>query len=162
MPREKRIDRIAISETEIAEYDGHKKVVVIPIDDIKETVIEYGFSEERPITSIIIGFICLAPGVSLGLLPIYSYFSRFLKGERIGGGNVGLFAFAVPLIFIGVYFIFKVFRRSYFLKIVTNTSNRKLPFNRNTEKTNIDIFSKECSRILGQKFKQKEQNGVKP
>jgi hypothetical protein len=152
MPIAKRLDRVEISETEISEYDGHRKVVTISKDDVKEISIEYGFSEERPITSILIGLIILAPGVSLGLLPLFQILSRLLRGEQVHG-NIGLYAFATPLIFIGAGLLFKTFKLSYFLKIVTNKSIKKLPFRKNIERAKIDLFAMECNKVFGYKIK---------
>ena len=144
----KRLENIEISENDVSEYDKSLKVVVIPRDKIYTITLEYGFSEERPIISISFGFVTICLGVWFGLLPILRMLLRFINGEHVYG-NVGIFAFSVPLLFIGGWFIIKAFRYSYFLKVATIKTTRKMSFGKSIEKTTVQSFIEECNAAFG-------------
>jgi hypothetical protein len=144
----KRLGNIEISENSVSEYDRNFKAVVIPKEEITTISLEHGFSEERPIISIIIGLITMVLGIGLGLLPILQMLQRSISGEYVHG-NMGIFAFSVPLLFIGGWFILKALRYNYFLKVDTTNRTRKMPFGKSIEKTAIQSFIEDCNSILG-------------
>ena len=133
----KRLGNIEISESEISEYDRNMKAVSI----------EHGFSEERPILSILIGLLTLTLGIGFGLLPISRMLLRSINGAYVNG-NMGIFAFSVPLLFIGGWFIVKTMRYS-FIKVATVQRTRKMPFGTSVQKTEIQGFIEDCNSTLG-------------
>ena len=144
----KRLGNIEISENDVSEYDRNLKAVVISKKEIAKISLEHGFSKQRPIISIIIGLITLTFGIGLGLLPILQMLQRLINGEYVHG-NMGIFAFSVPLIFIGGCFILKTLRYNYYLKVDTINRTRKMPFAKSIEKAAIQSFIEDCNRILG-------------
>ena len=144
----KRLGNIEISENYISEYDRNLKAVVIPRVEITAISLEHGFSEERPIISIIIGSITITLGVGFGLLPILQMLQRSLNGDYVHG-NMGIFAFSAPLLFIGGWLILKTLRHSYFLKVETVNRLRKMPFGKKVEKASIRDFIEDCNGALG-------------
>jgi hypothetical protein len=146
----KKLGLIEITENEVAEFDRNRKIVAIPKDQIEEISLEYGFSEERPITSIVIGFLLLLLGIGFGLIPIMGIILQITNDELVGGSrNFGVFAFAIPLLFLGAWFVFKTFKYRHFLKVVTSSNTRKLPFGKSIAKASIESYVKECNRAFG-------------
>lgn len=152
----KRLGNIEISESEISEYDRNLKAVIIPKERIATISIEHGISEERPIISILIGLIILSFGIGFELLPISRMLLRSINGESVHG-NMGIFAFAVPLLFIGVWFILKTMRYSYFIKVATVKRTRKIPVGKSAQKTEIQSFIEDCNSTLGYNILLKEE-----
>jgi hypothetical protein len=144
----KRLGNIEISESEISEYDRNLKAVIIPKEKKATISIEHGFSEERPILSILIGLLTLTLGIGFGLLPISRMLLRSINGAYVNG-NMGIFAFSVPLLFIGGWFIVKTMRYSYFIKVATVQRTRKMPFGTSVQKTEIQSFIEDCNSTLG-------------
>jgi hypothetical protein len=140
-----RLENIEISRDGISEYERNRKIISIPVEDIDRVSLEHGFSEERPVLVVLIGLILLVPGIGFGLLPLIKISSRLINGEQVHG-NFGLLAFALPLILIGLLYITKAFKFGYYLKITAGGINRKLPFGKSVDKTDIYKFIKECGR----------------
>ena len=141
----KRLENIEISETGISEYERDRKIITIPAENIDRVLIKYGFSEERPIISVLVGLVLLIPGTGFGLLPLIKIFLRMLRGELIYG-NLWIMAFALPLILIGLLYIKNAFRYGYYLKITNDGKYRKLPFGKSVNETDVYKFVKDCGR----------------
>lgn len=148
----KRIERIEISESGISEYDRNRRIIFIHKKNIEKVSLEYGFSEERKLLSVFLGFVVLAIGYVLGLHQIIRYITRIISGEHFYTSTIVFFAIATPMIFIGVYYILRAFRYGYYLKITTKGKIRMLPFGRSVSKSEIYSFVKECNKIFGYKI----------
>ena len=144
----KRIADIEISEESISEYDRNRKIVMIPRETIKNISLEYGFSEERPIISILFGLVSLLIGTALGLMPVLKMLFRIFNGEQVHG-NFGIFVFAIPLLFIGAWLIIRTFKYGHYLSVETANTTRKLSFGIKVERAEITSFIEECNRTLG-------------
>ena len=142
-----RLDRIEITKDEVAEFDRNRKIIAIPKDHIKEISLEYDYSEERPIVSIIIGVFLFIIGFVFGLMPVFQLIKKMLENNSTG--VFGPFALAIPLLFLGVWFILRVFQKRSFLKVVANSTTRKLSFGKGIEKTTLEKFIKRSCRDLG-------------
>jgi hypothetical protein len=116
---------IRFSEEDVKELDGGQVLVSIKRSDIQSITVCYGQSSEKPVVQVAIGIFTLLIGCSIGLWPLIGYIVNL--GTR-SGGHIAPIAFAVPLILIGVYIILPVFRRCYYLLIITSgLEKRKLP-----------------------------------
>ncbi len=107
---------IRFTAQEVQELDGNQIVVSVPRKEITSICLCYGEGVERPILQFIAGIIMSALGFILGVYPILGMFRGETVGEPIA---VKPFAFAAPLIFIGVAVIIPIFRRSYYLLVIS-------------------------------------------
>jgi hypothetical protein len=114
---------IRFTVEEVQELDGNQIVVSVPRKEITSISLCYGEGVERPILQFIAGMITCALGFVIGVYPIVGMFSGETVGEPIA---VKPFAFAAPLIFIGVAVIIPIFRRSHYLLVITKNDRRKL------------------------------------
>jgi hypothetical protein len=144
----KRLAKIEISKECISEYDRNRKIVIIPRESIEKVSLEYGFSEERPIMSILFGLVSLLIGFALGLMPISKMLFRTINGEQVLG-NLGIFVFAIPLLLIGAWLIMRSLSYGHYLRVTTTKATRKLSFEKRVEREAITSFIKECNRTLG-------------
>lgn len=147
----KRLGNIEISGNDVSEYDNNQKVVIISTDKIDIISIEIGFSEERPVFSMIFGIITITLGFIFGILPIMNIVLTSVNGDPALGAW-GIFVFALPLFYIGGWFILKTFRYGYFLKVVTAKRIRKLSFGKSIKKASIQNFVEECNCVFEKKI----------
>jgi hypothetical protein len=114
---------IRFTAEEVQELDGNQIIVSVTRKEITSISFCYGEGVERPILQFIAGLIMCALGFVLGVYPILGMFRGETVGEPIA---VKPFAFAAPLILIGVAVIIPIFRKSRYLLVITNNDRRKL------------------------------------
>lgn len=108
----------------IQEVDGNQVAVSVPRKEIKAISLCYGQSVEKPIFQFIAGILICALGFIIGVWPSLDI---ILNHQTVGTPIIlKTFAFAAPLIVIGVAVIIPIFRKSHYLFVVTNTDKRKL------------------------------------
>jgi hypothetical protein len=115
---------IRFSKDAVKELDGMQIMVSIPKAEITSIKLAYGESVEKPLVQITSGIILCLTGFFLGVWPLADYISH-LNTQR--GGYLAPFAFAAPLIVLGISLIVPVFRRRKYLLVTTISGHRKLP-----------------------------------
>ncbi len=128
---------VEITEDEISEFDGNKRIVSIHRKDIIKIVLKYGVIGERYLVQIICGLILTALGLVFGSLPIY----HILKtGVSLSGPALGVIASAAPMVLVGIFLIAGLFKRRYYLLIQTGGKHRKVVFQDKIELPEISHF----------------------
>ena len=102
-----RFGNIEISANEISEYDRDRKIIVIPKEKTKKIYLLYGFSEDRPLVSILVGLITIYFGFIFGLNPILQILISLFNGQLVRGSFV-LYALATPLLLLGAWLMLSV------------------------------------------------------
>ena len=138
---------VEITEEEVAEYDGNKKIVAIERKDINTIDLKYGFIGEYFIVQIICGFVCIGISLILGFFPVIRMFSEndFPSTYAI----LPTFAYAIPLIFIGLYLILSLLKRKYYLDVIFGNKRRKIIFQDDKSSIEIIDFVKKVNSGLG-------------
>ena len=116
---------LRFSDKELCELDGKQILISVPKKDIILITIEFGHAVERPITELSIGLVLCTLGVLFGLLPLRAYFLDPVP-LREPLYAFKLFAYALPLVGLGMYFIIPLFRKSYYLNVCTMSDKRKI------------------------------------
>jgi hypothetical protein len=119
---------IKFSQDAVCEMDGKKIIVSISKMDILRIVISFGRSAERPIAQGLSGLVLCAIGFFIGLIPLSNIIVGIINGEHINEAYYVIkpFAYASPLIFLGLWLIWSTFRKSYYLLVQTKEGERKL------------------------------------
>jgi len=117
---------IRFSNECLHELDGNRAIVSIPKTEIRSITVLFGRSSERPFLQIVAGSIFCILGLLIGVWPILGF---IIEREPVREAVIVLkpFAFAAPLLIIGVYSIWQAIRKSHYLLVQTLTDERKLP-----------------------------------
>jgi len=115
---------IQFSEESVHELDGKQVIVSIPKADIISITISFGESVEKPVLQFSAGIFMCILGFVIGVWPSIGFILHHVPVEPI---VLKPFAFAVPLIFIGIAVIVPIFRKCHYLRVRTSSDERKLP-----------------------------------
>jgi hypothetical protein len=99
--------------------------VSIPKVDISGITVSFGRSVERPFLRILGALLLCFIGLLVGFWPLF-----IALGEdtiREPGFTLKPFAYTAPLVLIGLWLIWEVFRKSPYLLIRTDYGERRLP-----------------------------------
>ena len=142
-----RCSTVEISEDSVSEYDRNVKILSFPIKNMHVISLEQGSPVERPIVQIFIGIMLLAMGIGFGVWPLFDMFSK----NDLSSNSYSLwpFAFAVPLILIGFWFLTEFFQKRYFLLIETEKELRKIVFDTNVSDHEVRLFVDRANRLFG-------------
>ena len=138
---------VEITEEEVAEYDGNTKIVAIERKDINTIDLKYGFIGENFIVQIICGFVCIGISMILGFFPVFRMFSEGDFPSTVA--ILPTFAYAMPLILIGLYLILSLLKRKYYLDVVFGNKRRKIIFQGDKSSVEIIDFVKNVNSGLG-------------
>jgi hypothetical protein len=119
---------IIFSPRGIAEVDGNKIIVFVPVNEIESITLKFGRSEHRPVASLSIGIIL----VSVGLFGLFELFWaargwRYEIGMMLLGG-------------IGGSIIYDVLKRRYFMEVTKKVGMSRLVFSKSAQKDTIEKF----------------------
>jgi hypothetical protein len=126
MPEPVRFGAIEISADGVAEMGGGRRVVFVPRTSVRAIAVGRGFTVERPIPTFLAGAATLVAGTYLVLQ---------VAGPLVRGGTANLTYFEDRLAFviggvllavIGVRLAWILLRRSTYLRVATETEQRKL------------------------------------
>ena len=133
-----RCSSVEITEDEISEFDGNKRIISIQRKDIIEIVLKYGVVGERFLGHIICGLFLIAIGLVFGILPICHVVKT--GAYPTSGAALGLIAFAAPAVLVGIFLITGLFKRRYYLRVQTRGKNRKVVFQDKIELPELSYF----------------------
>ncbi len=138
---------VEVSGNEIRELDNGKAVAFIPKKAIRSITLNYGTSANRPIAQLIIGIILIGGGM-IFFFPIIGFLIDAMQGNTSLNQHNGykFFAFGAPLVFIGAVLIKEVFKKIYYLLIVTDDGSQKISFKEETELLQIRKFIREAEQ----------------
>ena len=110
---------IELSDAGIAEMDGQRRIVFVPLDEIRHVQICHGFTVEHPIRQFTFGLCCIFIGlVAIGLDLVWFEQGGIGAWAMLPGGVIALL-FGLGVIGLGL-------RRKHYLRVVTNKDERKV------------------------------------
>lgn len=129
---------VRITAQEISELDRKQEILKIDRSAAEQIFLKHGIIGERIIIQVICGLVLLSIGIFFGLSPILGMISKGDYPSTV----VALrpFAHASPLILIGAYLIFAIFKRRYFLLVEADGKSRKVVFQDKISDQEIDKF----------------------
>jgi hypothetical protein len=141
------LSSIEFSSDSVSELDGHRKSVSIAKADIQDIFLRHGHTAERPITQAVVSIILILLGFIMGVYPLYGMVVR--HDLPFSYAALKLFAFAVPLVFIGGFYLRPLFANRFYLLVYTKTGERKLVFNDKLSLEEVQSFVMNCNSSLG-------------
>jgi hypothetical protein len=142
------LSTIEFRSDSISELDGKRRTVTISRNDMNVISLRHGFSVERPIAHAIIGIGLVALGFVLGVRPLYLVVANRDFGPE--PCTLDIFAYAVPLILLGGYFIYSMMIKRYFLLVLTKSgTKRKLVFRGKLSFGEVCAFVMNCNSAFG-------------
>jgi hypothetical protein len=149
------LSSIRISSDSIAELDGSRTSISIPRQDIINISLKYGSTSERPIAQFMVSVILVGLGLYLGVYPLAD---MIVRGNYFSNlQSFKLFAYAVPLILLGGYYLNRLFIKRFYLLVYTNNDKRRLVFNDKLTEGEVQTFIMNCNNSLryGVKIEEK-------
>jgi hypothetical protein len=147
------LSSIQFSSDSVSELDRKKKSISIARQDIKDISLKYGFIAERPMTQAVVSIGLIMLGLYLGFYPLYWMFVNndlpSIHDDPPAPTRLKIFAYALPLIFIGAYLLQRLFIKRFYLLVHTNNDKRKLVFNDKHDLEEIQTFIMNCNSSLG-------------
>jgi hypothetical protein len=147
------LSSIQFSSDSVSELDQKKKSISIAKQDIKSISLKYGFIAERPIAQAIVSIGLIMLGLYLGFYPLYWTFVNndlpSIHDDPPAPTRLKIFAYALPLIFIGAYLLQRLFIKRFYLLVHTENDMRKLVFNDKHNSEEIQAFIMNCNSSLG-------------
>jgi hypothetical protein len=140
------LSSIEVSEESISEMDGKWKSVSILRKDIVDISLKYGFTTERPVTQAAVNIVLIMLGLSLGVYPLYGVLLHHDFPSE-GAYPLDIFAYAVPLIIIGVYLFYRMCAKRFYLLVRTEKDNRKLVFKDKVSQGEVKAFVMNCKSL---------------
>jgi hypothetical protein len=143
------LSSIQFSSDSVSELEQKRKSISIAKQDIKSISLRYGPIVERPTAQAIVGLILILLGLYLGIYPLYwAVLYNNLPSIRdhyptIAG--IKVFAYALPLVFIGAYLLQRLFIKRFYLLVLTNNDKRKLIFNDKLNLKEVRAFITNCN-----------------
>ena len=121
-----RLSSVDITREEIAEYDGKLKIISIDSKVIDKIELKFGIIGERFVSQILLAFGIIGLGIVFGILPLVNYLIKNDYPDTI------LFykhiTYALSLLPIGIYLLFRLYQRRFFLLVKTGDMKRKVIF----------------------------------
>jgi hypothetical protein len=127
---------VRISEKGLSEYNGNKRIVFIPKEQVQLIEIKFGSHAERPVIQLILG-LCLG---ALGLAGLDLAINGGVRGLYWGLGFMGFGA-------IGVLCLYEAIKRGYYLCVTCSKDTRKLVFKGITQREDLSGFIKNASDL---------------
>jgi putative Mn2+ efflux pump MntP len=145
------LSSIEFSPASVSELDGRSKSFTVSKADIENISLQYGFAVERPITQAIVSIVLILLGLVMGAYPLYGMLVR--NDLPFSYTALKLYAFAVPLVIIGGYYLRPFFVKRFYLLIYTRTDRRKLVFGDRISLGEVRAFVMNCNSSLGYEVK---------
>src|SRR5689334_20319837 len=118
---------IRISDTHMAELDGHRPLVAVKRSDIERVTLRRGWQSRRPLLQLLFG-----AGLSvIALFPILATLRWLQFGGRI---HVGWPFAAAFITVVAAWVMYDSLRRGFFLAIEGPRGRQKLCFGRRAER----------------------------
>jgi len=117
---------IRFTSEKVCELDGNTVILSIPKQEIANVSVAFGRSVERPLARIMVGLVLCFTGLLLGVWPLYKWFTTHDTSGLVAS-QLKPFAFAAPLVLIGLWLLMEVFRRSHYLLLETHSGMRRVP-----------------------------------
>jgi hypothetical protein len=108
---------IEISAKGLSEFDGNRRVIFIPKEEIQTIETGFGSSAERPLLQLIAGLLL----VGLGLVGVAMIMASGMRGFRWG---VGFLVFGG----LGAWILYEAVKKSHFLRVICVKDTPKLVF----------------------------------
>ena len=139
---------VCLSKDSVFEKDRNKIVLSIPKEQILRLSLNYGFYSERPFIQALISIFFVISGFSFGV-PIVRYV--FFEENKSGASAnaMKIFAYGIPLILLGLWFLADLLRRRYYLLVDTAEKSRKVVFKSEVSQSELHNFVKEAKSKFG-------------
>lgn len=144
---------ITAKQKEISGLDSNGEAVVVKKEEVLSIKLLRGFCAENKIRKAVISLLLVAVGFYGGYPSIMRYFSDFILKNppevivSASGSGLGFFMFIWAI--IGLYMLFELLKRSYFLEIKTEKDTRNITFDKSLSKTEIINFIEQLTYRFG-------------
>ena len=131
---------LVLDDDTLCEMSDGRRAAEVPRAVIRHVALGHGVAAERPVVAILIGVFLIV----LGLASACNLALWYLRG----GTAHGVEALAVGLIPIGGWLVHHAMRKRYFLRISTDSGERKLAFEATAEEQLARAFVETVGRTV--------------
>jgi hypothetical protein len=122
---------IVVSEKGLSEFSHGQRIIFIPKEQIQRIEIKFGSQAERPLVQVMLGLLL----TGLGLVGLFLLISGGFAELRWG---IGFILFGG----LGVFCLYEVFRKGYYLHVISSNDMRKLVIKGAVQKMELSEFIK--------------------
>jgi len=145
-----KLSTVRISQKGVAELDAGRESIFIPKEKIKSIHLLYGCGVQRPVVLIICALTLIVIPLYFFLPPLWELFSSLASSKEHGGGRaLQFFALPLALVPIGLWLLYSVFKKTFYLMIKTETENKKLVFHDTVSRAELYQFTEQANNDFG-------------